>query len=74
MTLGLAPLLARWFSRTLPVGFRVDRPARFPVGNDSNGVVWLVPDRLAAKAEAVRAVNLEGPGVPGSDTPAAGRG
>lgn len=42
--------------------------------NDSNGVVWLVPDLLAAKAEAVQAVNLESPGVPGSDTPAAGRG
>ncbi|MFF9151583.1 FG-GAP repeat domain-containing protein [Streptomyces sp. NPDC014846] len=42
--------------------------------NDSNGVVWLVPDLLAAKAEAVQAVNLDSPGVPGSDTPAAGRG
>ncbi|WP_286256413.1 FG-GAP repeat domain-containing protein [Streptomyces graminofaciens] len=42
--------------------------------NDNNGVVWLVPDLLAADAEAVQAVNLDSPGVPGSDTPATGRG
>ncbi|WP_055716300.1 FG-GAP repeat domain-containing protein [Streptomyces torulosus] len=42
--------------------------------NDSNGVVWLVPDLRAATADAVRAVTLETPRVPGSDTPAEGRG
>ncbi|MFF7262823.1 FG-GAP repeat domain-containing protein [Streptomyces sp. NPDC008159] len=42
--------------------------------NDSNGVVWLVPDLRAATADAVRAVTLDTPGVPGSDTPAEGRG
>jgi hypothetical protein len=42
--------------------------------NDNNGVVWLVPDLLAAEAGAVQAVNLDSPGVPGTDTPAAGRG
>jgi hypothetical protein len=42
--------------------------------NDSNGVVWLVPDLLAATAGDIQAVNLDSPGLPGSDTPAAGRG
>ncbi|MGA4846844.1 FG-GAP and VCBS repeat-containing protein [Streptomyces sp. G5(2025)] len=42
--------------------------------NDDNGVVWLVPDLLAAEAEAVQAIALDSPGVPGSDTPSAGRG
>jgi hypothetical protein len=42
--------------------------------NNNNGVVWLVPDLLAAKAETVQAVNLDSPGVPGSDTPSTGRG
>ncbi|MET9543855.1 FG-GAP and VCBS repeat-containing protein [Streptomyces sp. NPDC006627] len=42
--------------------------------NDSNGVVWLVPDLLAAETGAVRATSLDSPGVPGSDTPAPGRG
>jgi hypothetical protein len=42
--------------------------------NVNNGVVWLVPDLLAADAETVQAVNLDSPGVPGSDTPATGRG
>jgi hypothetical protein len=42
--------------------------------NNSNGVVWLVPDLLAATAEDIQAVNLDSPGLPGSDTPAAGRG
>ncbi|MEU5583221.1 FG-GAP and VCBS repeat-containing protein [Streptomyces huasconensis] len=42
--------------------------------NDNNGVIWLVPDLLAAEAGAVRAVTLDSPGLSGSDTPAAGRG
>ncbi|MFD9460315.1 FG-GAP and VCBS repeat-containing protein [Streptomyces sp. NPDC060027] len=42
--------------------------------NNNNGVVWLVPDPLAAEAGAVQAVTLATPGVPGSDTPSAGRG
>lgn len=42
--------------------------------NNNNGVVWLVPDLLAAEAGGVQAVTLGTPGVPGSDTPPAGRG
>ncbi|WP_216589432.1 FG-GAP repeat domain-containing protein [Streptomyces brasiliscabiei] len=42
--------------------------------NNSDGVVWLVPDLRAATAGTVRAVTLDSPGLPGSDTPAAGRG
>jgi hypothetical protein len=42
--------------------------------NDSNGVVWLVPNLLEGDASTVQAVTLDSPGVPGSDTPAAGRG
>ncbi|MEV0320584.1 FG-GAP and VCBS repeat-containing protein [Streptomyces sp. NPDC050658] len=48
--------------------------------NDSNGVVWLIPALLTAKsgakggAGAAQAMTLDTPGIPGSDTPAAGRG
>ncbi|MFE5208937.1 FG-GAP repeat domain-containing protein [Streptomyces sp. NPDC056600] len=42
--------------------------------NDNNGVVWLVPNLLEGDASAVQAVTLDSPGVPGSDTPAPGRG
>ncbi|MGW7070384.1 FG-GAP and VCBS repeat-containing protein [Streptomyces sp. NPDC054855] len=42
--------------------------------NDNNGVVWLIPDLLSAEPEDIRAVNLDSPGLPGSDTPAPGRG
>ncbi|MFI8221254.1 FG-GAP and VCBS repeat-containing protein [Streptomyces sp. NPDC085932] len=42
--------------------------------NSSNGVIWLIPDLLAADTKAVHALHLDTPGVPGSDTPSAGRG
>ncbi|MEU6847346.1 FG-GAP and VCBS repeat-containing protein [Streptomyces sp. NPDC046716] len=42
--------------------------------NDNNGVVWLIPDVQRADAGDIRAVTLDSPGVPGSNTPSPGRG
>ncbi|WP_428955660.1 FG-GAP and VCBS repeat-containing protein [Streptomyces sp. cg35] len=42
--------------------------------DDNNGAVWLIPDLLGARAADIRAVTLDSPGVPGSNTPSPGRG
>ncbi|MER5945397.1 FG-GAP and VCBS repeat-containing protein [Streptomyces sp. NPDC001904] len=42
--------------------------------NDNNGAVWLIPDVLRADTADIRAVTLDTPGVPGSNTPSPGRG